>query len=141
MRWLAEQLARWLRRPPAPLGLRGERWAAKFLRRQGYQIVARGQRTRTGEIDLVAVEGRTLVFVEVRTRSSVDHGTALDTIGPEKQRRVTRAALGYLKRFGLLGQATRFDVVALTWPVEAREPTVEHVRDAFPAVGPQGLYS
>ena len=62
--------ARW--RAPLPLGRRGEKAAERYLRRQGYVLVARGQRDRLGEIDLVAIDGRTVVFVEVKTRSSVD---------------------------------------------------------------------
>ena len=60
----------WLRPTPRPLGQRGERYAALWLRKRGYKIVAGGHRTRYGEIDLVAVLGETIVFVEVKTRGS-----------------------------------------------------------------------
>jgi putative endonuclease len=112
-----------------------------MLRRKGYKIVARGERNRLGELDLVAVDGRTVVFVEVRTRSSQDHGSPADTITPDKQRRVTRAAVAYLKQHGLLGYACRFDVVAITWPSRNAAPQIEHLVSAFDATGFRGMFS
>lgn len=140
-------LVTWLHRllmrlaPPLSQGQRGEVAAAKFLRRLGYRIVARGERSRLGELDLVAVDGRTVVFVEVKTRDSVAHGRPEEAVDNEKQRRVTRAALGYLKRHGLLEQPARFDVVSVVWPSNSKQPTIEHFRDAFPAVGIRGQFS
>lgn len=124
-----------------PLGLRGERAAARHLRKLGYIVVARGDRSRFGELDLVAVDGRTVVFVEVKTRRSaaVDHPA--DAVHEEKQRRLTRAATAYLKRHRLLDYPVRFDVVAVTWPQGARRPHIEHFRGAFEATGdPASLF-
>ena len=84
------------------LGRRGERAAEPLLRRKGYKIVARGERGPLGELDLVAVDGRTVVFVEVKTRRSHDAGHPAEAVGPEKQQRLTRLALAYLKRHDLL---------------------------------------
>lgn len=120
------------------LGARGERAAARFLKRMGYRIVARGVRSRLGELDLVAVDGRTVVFVEVKTRTDTDAGSPLDAVTPEKQRRVTQAALAFLKYRGLLEHRSRFDVVSIVWPPGEREPQIEHVVNAFEAVGPRG---
>ena len=115
-----------------PLGLRGERFAARYLRRKGYRIVARGTRWRRGELDLVAVDGRTVVFVEVKTRRHATSDTPAEAVGSEKQRRLARAALVYLKSHGLLEHAARFDVVAIIWPKGARRPlSVEHFVNAF----------
>lgn len=136
MGWLQaiqELWARW--RAPLPLGRRGEKLAERYLRRQGYIIVARGQRDRLGEIDLVAVEGRTVVFVEVKTRRSPDVSDALAAVDEQKQRRLTRAALGYLRRHDLLEQPARFDVVAINWPEGQRRPDILHIQNAFPAIG------
>jgi len=130
-----------LARDPLPLGPRGERAAARYLRRQGYKIVARGERSPLGEIDLVAVDGRTVVFVEVKTRESQDGGHPADAVTPDKQRRLTRLALAYLKRHRLLENPARFDVVAITWPAGARQPTIEHLRAAFEATGFKGPFS
>jgi len=115
------------------LGRRGEAAAARYLRRQGYTIVARGDRSPWGELDLVAVDGRTVVFVEVKTRRSHDRGHPAEAVDRDKQRRVTRAALAYLKRHQLLETACRFDVVAVTWPHELRRPIIEHFLAAFEA--------
>jgi putative endonuclease len=117
------------------LGERGEDAAARFLKRQGYHILGQQVHTKGGEIDLVAVDGRTVVFVEVKTRHSTDAGHPADAVDDKKQARLTRAALAYLKANGLLEYPSRFDVVAVIWSDDASPPVVEHFRDAFPAVG------
>lgn len=114
------------------LGDRGERAAARFLRRRGLRVLVRGYRTPRGEIDLIAREGDTLVFVEVKTRRS---GAPAEAVTAEKQRRLTLAALEFLRRHGLLDRRSRFDVVAIIWPDDRGAPAIEHIRDAFPAVG------
>ena len=105
------RLRDWVRRArqPISLGLRGEREAARYLRQRGYKIVARGERDRLGELDLIAVDGRTVVFVEVKTRSGHSAGHPTESIHADKQRRLTHLALRYLKRNGLLEHAARFD--------------------------------
>ncbi|MBI3464406.1 MAG: YraN family protein [Planctomycetes bacterium] len=128
-------------RPPKPLGRRGEDAAARYLRRLGYKIVARGERDRLGELDLVAVDRPTVVFVEVRTRTSQTAGHPVETVDAVKQRRLTRLALGYLKRHDLLEYPARFDIIAITWPPGARHPTIEHFKNAFECVGPEGMFS
>ena len=123
------------------LGQRGERAAAKYLRRKGYKIVARGSRLGPGELDLVAVDGRTVVFVEVKTRRSDQYGNPAEAVDLQKQRRLTRLAVTYLKRHGLLEYPARFDVVAVTWPEDRRRPVIEHFENAFEAVGKDEFYS
>jgi putative endonuclease len=127
--------------PPATLGQRGEAVAAKYLRRRGYKIVARGSRGALGELDLVAVEGRTVVFVEVKTRRSQNSGHPAEAVDDDKQRRLTRLAIGYLRRHGLLECPARFDVIAVTWPAGRGKPTIEHFQQAFQAVGYKGMFS
>jgi putative endonuclease len=127
--------------PPATLGQRGEAVAARHLRRRGYKIVARGSRGALGELDLVAVDGRTVVFIEVKTRRSQDAGHPAEAVDDDKQRRITRLAVGYLRRHGLLNYPARFDVVAITWPAGRGKPTIEHFQNAFPAVGYEGMFS
>jgi len=142
MRWLApftEPLwIAWDRR--LPLGRRGENAAARYLRRLGYIIVARSQRDAIGEIDVVAVDRRTVVFVEVKTRASHDTGHPAEAVDEDKQRRLTRLALSYLKRHDLLECKSRFDVVAVTWPDGDKRPMIEHYKDAFEAIGVDGMY-
>ncbi|HEY1599196.1 MAG TPA: YraN family protein [Pirellulales bacterium] len=123
------------------LGQRGEDAAARFLRRRGYKIVARGDRAVLGELDLVAVDGRTIVFVEVKTRESHDKGHPADAVDREKQRRLSRLAVAYLRRHDLLEQQARFDVVAVTWSRHARRPVIEHFQHAFEATGWSGMFS
>lgn len=127
--------------PPRSLGYRGERLAERYLRRQGYIILARSQRNSFGELDLIAVDKRTVVFVEVKTRTSQDAGHPADAVDAEKQQRLTRAALSYLKRHDLLEHSARFDVVAVTWPERGGSPTIEHFKDAFPATGAGQMFA
>ena len=112
--------------PHLALGARGERLAAEFLRREGYRLVAANfklgvGRSRRGaivqaEIDLVAYEGATLCFVEVKTRRS-DWFTAPESnVDLRKQRQITRAARVYRRMFGLTGTPYRYDVVSVVWP-------------------------
>jgi putative endonuclease len=134
MLWL-RRIVRWFARfrRPLTLGQRGEREAARFLRRQGMLIVARSDRAKLGEIDLVAVEKRTVVFVEVKTRTSHEAGHPADAVDLNKQRRITRAARGFIQRHQLHDQSARFDVVAVTWPDVRKPPKIEHFRHAFEA--------
>jgi putative endonuclease len=127
--------------PPKSLGERGEDAAAHFLKRRGYRILARRLDSPLGELDIVAVDGRTVVFVEVKTRQSTDAGHPAEAVDDNKQQRMTRAALAYLKANGLLEYSARFDVVAITWPADLRRPVIEHYKNAFPAAGRGQLYS
>jgi putative endonuclease len=137
--WLIERWRAWFN--PGTLGQQGEAAAARFLRRLGYKILVRGDRVQLGELDLVAVDGRTLVFVEVKTRRSTDLGEPSEAVDQVKQRRLTRLALGYMKRHGLLSYPARFDVIAVVWPEGQRHPQIEHIKNAFQAQGFDGLYS
>ncbi len=113
-------------------GDRGERAAARYLRREGMRILLRGYDTLWGEIDLVARDGEVLVFIEVKTRRC---GDPAEAVTPEKQRRLTLAALHFLRMRNLLEQRCRFDVVAIVWADDRRPPEIEHIRGAFEAVG------
>lgn len=136
-RWLATRLGL----SPRSLGELGERAAARYLEARGFTIVARSHRDKLSEIDLIAVEGRTVVFVEVKTRASTDHGRPEEAVDRDKQQRLTRAALAFLKKKGLLKHAARFDVVAIVWPDDKSPPAITHFRNAFPAIGRDSFYS
>ena len=82
---------------------------------------------------LIAVDGRTVVFVEVKTRSAHDAGHPAEAVDYDKQRRLTRAASAYRKRHDLLETAARFDVIAITWPAGKGQPVIEHFKNAFEA--------
>ncbi len=92
-------------------GDRGERAAARFLRGRGLRVLLRGYRTSLGEIE------------------------PADAVNFEKQRRLTLAALHFQRRYNLLEQVCRFDIVAIVWPDDRKPPQIDHIRNAFEAVG------
>jgi putative endonuclease len=122
-------------------GTRSERAAARFLRRLGYRILTRNYACAHGEIDLVAADGRCVVFVEVRSTGTDDPGRPAASVDGAKQRRLTDLALHYLRQHRLLDYPARFDVLALSWPAGRREPHIVHYRQAFEAVGRFQMYS
>lgn len=111
------------------LGAEGERAAENFLRRQRYAIVQRNYRCRAGEVDLVALDGATVVFVEVKTRTQPGFGTPLEAVDPRKQRQIQRAAQYYLSENRLQNRDARFDVVGVWW--DGGELRCELVKNAF----------
>jgi putative endonuclease len=113
------------------LGKRGEDLACRELERRGYAIVARRYRRRSGELDIVARDGATLVFVEVKTRQGRAFGEAAEAVTPFKRRRIAQLALDYMMGHHLLGCACRFDVVSIHF--DAGEPVLEVFQGAFDA--------
>ena len=111
------------------LGKRGEDLAVAELERRGYAILTRRYRTRHGEIDLVAQDGTTIVFVEVKVRLTGEFGHAAEAVSPQKQRRLVSMAGDYLARHRLWDRPCRFDVVAMDG--EGAGPQVTLYRDAF----------
>lgn len=95
------------------LGKTGEETAVRELERRGYAILARRYRTRHGEIDIVARDGETTVFVEVKARATSEFGGAAESVTPWKQRRLAHMASDYLARHDLGSRPCRFDVVAI----------------------------
>jgi len=112
------------------VGRRGEDEAAQYLRGLGYRIVGRRERVLRGDIDIVALDGRTVVFVEVRSRTDTAHGHPAETVGRVKQRRISELAAAYLRRHKLEDCSVRIDVVAVTFP-PGEKPVVEHYQNAF----------
>lgn len=137
--WL--ELLRLRRAAPSSLGRRGEDAAAEFLQAAGLRIIERSLRYPCGELDLIALDGETVVFIEVKTRTSARRGRPADAVDRKKQARTTLAALTYLKSRKLLDRRTRFDVVAVVWPADAAEPQVTHYRAAFEATASHGMFS
>ena len=117
-------------------GRRSERAAARYLRGLGYRLVAANVADPAGELDLIALDGLTVVVVEVRSTAGDDLEKTAASVDLRKQRKVTEAAVRFLARKRLLeGVNVRFDVLVLGWPATAREPVVRHFRHAFEAVG------
>ncbi|HSP46393.1 MAG TPA: YraN family protein [Chthoniobacterales bacterium] len=113
------------------LGQRGENLACRFLRRNGYKILYRNFRGRTGgEIDVVCRDDDTLVFVEVKTRTREDFGRPLDAVDRDKQKRISRGGLAWLRLLDNPDILFRFDVVEVII-AEDVEPRLELLRNAF----------
>ena len=111
-------------------GRAGEEAAAAYLLAQGYRIVCRNYRCREGELDLVALDGDILVFIEVKSRRSTACGWPQESVVRRKQARVRRLARHFLSEKGVRAAAYRFDVIAVTWG-PGPEPRIEHIRNAF----------
>jgi putative endonuclease len=111
------------------LGISGENLACAELRRLGYAILERRYRTRFGEIDIIARDGKTIVFVEVKARLTDDFGGAAAAVTGWKQRRIADMAVDYLSRHRLHECPCRFDVVAIDF--EPAEPRVTVYPNAF----------
>ncbi|MDG2307337.1 MAG: YraN family protein [Candidatus Binatia bacterium] len=114
--------------PRIARGRAAEDAACELLVRSGYTIVARNVRLAGAEVDVVALDGSTTVFIEVRSRSSRRHGGPLATIGREKQARIARVAAAYLSR-QRRAVAARFDVVGVEWG--EGHPVCTLIRSAF----------
>jgi putative endonuclease len=111
-------------------GKTAEDAAARYLRSSGYRILERNYSTPLGEIDIVALDGDVVCFVEVRSRSGDGFGGALEALTGRKQRQVARAAMAYMKARRLDGAKVRFDFAAVQMP-EGGEASIELVKNAF----------
>lgn len=111
------------------LGKKGEQLAEAYLAEKMYHIVGRNVRTNRGEIDLVAWDGGTLVFVEVKTRSTIRYGTPAEAITRHKQSKLRELALAYLNDWDGRVPAFRFDVICIL--VTGTEEQITHIRHAF----------
>ena len=110
-------------------GLLGEELAAVYLKHAGYQIVEKNYRCPLGEVDIVARDGESLVFVEVKSRRSDKFGVPQLAVGAKKQEKLSKIALYYLKEKRLHGRQARFDVVAVRILSEGNR--VELIKNAF----------
>ncbi len=115
------------------LGNRGEKIAAKFLRKQDYQIIEKNYHSRLGEIDIVAKEDESIVFVEVKTRCSTDFGLPEEALSYDKRRRLSKLALGYLAHRRIKDTNCRFDVVSILMDTR-KVKYIKLIKNAFPAV-------
>ena len=111
------------------IGRKGESIAVRYLKKQGYKIVEQNYRSKVGEIDIIARDKKTLVFVEVKTRSSRSFGSPKWAVTPQKQKAISMTALYYLKVTNQTGVNARCDVVSILARREA--PQIELVRNAF----------
>lgn len=117
------------------LGDRGEEAAAAYLERSGMTVVERNWRCNDGEVDIIALDGETLVFCEVKTRRTPAKGTPDEAVTPAKQRKYGRLASAYVQQNSLGSISVRFDVISLLVIAEDRA-LLRHHRSAFEL--PQG---
>ncbi|MBI4847877.1 MAG: YraN family protein [Nitrospirae bacterium] len=110
------------------LGEKGEGLAAAFLKKKGYSIIEQNYKNSIGEIDIIAKDDDTLVFIEVKTRESIEFGLPFEAVNNRKRRKIANVALLYLKRFDDLPQC-RFDVLSICY--KNGKPEFELIRDAF----------
>lgn len=110
-------------------GKKGEDIACAYLKSRGYRIVERNYRCPFGEIDIVARDGDAIVFVEVKSRKSEEYGDPQLAVGLEKQKKVSRISLAYLKEKHLYPCNARFDVVAIKMLPDGS--TIELIQNAF----------
>ena len=122
-------------------GSRSERAAARFLKKLGYRILLCNYRCPHGELDIIALDGRCIVFVEVRSTAGGDVVVPAASVDNAKQRRLTNLALYFLQQHRLLDRPARFDVLALNWPEGKGQPNIVHYPNAFEAVGRFQMYS
>lgn len=113
-----------------PLGAEGEDIAVKFLRKKGYKVLQRNYRTPVGEIDIIALDKGTVVFIEVKMRLGESFGQPVEAIDRRKIRRIERAALLYVSRCKKEPRA-RFDVISIKAGEAGGKVMVDHLRDAF----------
>lgn len=111
------------------LGIDGENYAAAYLVASGHHIVTRNWRCCEGEIDILAMDGDTLVVVEVKTRTSTAYGLPLEAVTWRKAEKLRALAARYLREAGRRGPL-RFDVISIVMP-KAGRPELQHVRAAF----------
>ena len=106
-------------------GRDGEERAEEYLVIKGYKILEKNYKTRIGEIDIIALDGKTLVFIEVKTRKTASHGLPADAVNAKKQGRIGRVALSYISDKKFVNQPCRFDVLSIS------DDRVELIKDAF----------
>ena len=111
------------------LGREGEGIAERYLKKQGFTLLERNYRCPLGELDLIALDRKVLVFVEVKTRTSDSSGSPLESVDRRKQRQIIKTALYFLSQKRLHDRDARFDVVGISYV--GGKPVVEHIRNAF----------
>jgi len=114
----------------AGVGSRGEELAAAFLERNGFALVERNFRCKGGEIDIIAKDGSTMVFIEVKSRKTLTYGVPQLAVTPFKQRQISKAALTWLARNHKHDSHARFDVIAILLENDYSHQ-IEHIKNAF----------
>lgn len=112
------------------LGKSGEEVALQYLENKKYRVIAKSFRMLRGEIDIIAYDRKTLVFVEVKARRSRDFGVPEESVTPSKQQQIRKIAEGFLAKNNLQNVECRFDVISLLF-AEDKEYSIHHIKNAF----------
>lgn len=110
------------------IGKTGETIAANFLIDKDYYILERNFRNRTGEIDIIALKGDTLIFIEVKTRTSINYGYAYEAVNKKKQKKIIKTAFYYIKFNRMKGYQLRFDIIEVYL---GKTNKINHIENAF----------
>ena len=116
------------------IGRRGEEIAIEYLKRLRYRILERNYRKSFGEVDIIASDKETVVFIEVKTRQSARFGSPFEAVDTRKQRQISRVAQEYLQSHGSTDVSARFDVIAVRIDRD-NSFAIDHLRDAFEWIG------
>ncbi len=111
------------------LGNKGEDFAVNYLKKKGYRIIAKNYKTFIGEVDIIAKDGETIVFVEVKTRANNTYGYPFESVTRRKKQKMRNLALLYLKKLGD-NPPVRFDVLSIMYG-DTNKKEIEHIVDAF----------
>ncbi|MDD3890524.1 MAG: YraN family protein, partial [Syntrophomonadaceae bacterium] len=109
--------------------MKGETYAAEYLLRKGYKILCRNYRTRYGEIDIICEKQRVIIFVEVKTRTSIKYGYPEEAITRKKMEHIKKVAMIYLHSCDSAYKEIRFDVITIL--LNDKEKTINHIEKAF----------
>ena len=117
------------------VGNKGESLAEDYIKRKGYKIIQRNYRCRLGEIDIIAKDDDTIVFIEVRTKQNENFGSPQGSVTSTKKSKISKTALSFIQEKNLSGYSYRFDFIAITF--SQGKPNIEHIENAFM---PNGRY-
>lgn len=119
------------------LGQTGEDAAERYLKEKGYRILERNYRLKMGEVDIIALDRDTVVFVEVKTRRGISHGAPAEAVNPRKQRQIVKAATAYIIGKKLVDVSCRFDIISIIVAGAGdggkTSPRIDHIVSAFEA--------
>ena len=113
------------------LGKKGERIAAGYLKKKGLRILEKNYSCEVGEVDLIAAQGDEIIFVEVKTRSSIEFGWPEDAVDKKKQKRIHRTAHYYLGHFSMPEPSIRFDIISILENPDTGKYDISHIVNAF----------
>lgn len=117
--------------PTIFIGKKGEDTAEKHLKKHGYKIIEKNYKSHSGEIDIIALDKGTIVFVEVKTRRNDEFGPPELSVNSTKRRKIIKSALNFLSARRIKDTPCRFDIVAITESPDKKDKTINLIKDAF----------